>query len=171
MAEIHEMPAAERGNGSVTRRRRFLRWLMRRFYNLPVARKGLIVEAVAWLALSRLALFFVPFRLLAARFGEVALPNATPDIRFSDGELERAREIGWAVTRAARYVPFRAVCLPQAIAAKAMLSRRHIGSVMHFGVMKKIAEPMSAHAWLDAGPIEVTGYPVAQDFVEVARFL
>ncbi|HWD28778.1 MAG TPA: lasso peptide biosynthesis B2 protein [Rhizomicrobium sp.] len=132
----------------------------------------LVVEAVIWLALAQLALVFVPFRLLAARFGTVAAADAQPGNRFSEVQFDRAREIGWAVTRAARYVPFRAVCLPQAIAAKAMLSRRHIASVMHFGVAKKNSEtPMAAHAWLDAGPVEVTGYPVTPDFVEVARFL
>ena len=127
-----------------------------------------------WLALSRIGLLFVPFRILAARFGTVRHPTDTPEINqtaLSDLQLANAREIGWAVTRAARYVPFRAVCLPQAIAAKAMLSRRHIASIMHFGVLKKAQEALAAHAWLDAGPVEVTGFPVGPDFVEVARFL
>ncbi len=52
-----------------------------------------------------------------------------------------------------------------------MLGRRRIRSVMHFGVAKKPHEALLAHAWLDAGSIEVTGYPVAADFVEVARFV
>lgn len=171
MAEASDMSAAGRGDKPVTRRPRFWRWLAQRFFRLPIARQILVVEAVIWLALAQLALLFVPFRLLAARFGTVATAHAQPDSRFSDPQLDRAREVGWAVTRAARYVPFRAVCLPQAIAAKAMLSRRHIASVMHFGVAKKSEAPMAAHAWLDAGPVEVTGYPVTPDFVEVARFL
>jgi hypothetical protein len=44
-----------------------------------------------------------------------------------------AREIGWAVTTGARHVPFRAVCLPQALAARMMLKRRRVPSVIHFG--------------------------------------
>lgn len=148
-----------------------MRWLMRRFFNLPWSRKALVAEAVTWLALARLALVFVPFRSLAARFGTVA-PGGTPGgPTLSDPQRDTAREVSWAVTRAARYTPFEAVCLPQAIAAKAMLSRRHIGSVMHFGVAKKQDAPLDAHAWLDAGGVEVTGYPVGEGFVEVARFL
>ena len=171
MAEAPDMSEAGRGISPAAQQAGLVRRVTRRFYRLPIARKTLLLEAVLWLALARLMLFFVPFRLLAARFGALASPNAAPDNRFADSELDSAKEIGWAVTRAARYVPFRAVCLPQAIAAKAMLSRRHIMSVMHFGVAKRIDEPMAAHAWLNAGPIEVTGYPVGPDFVEVARFL
>jgi hypothetical protein len=151
---------------------RFRRWQARRYAGLPVRRKLLIGEAVLLLALSRLALVFVPFQFLAARFGKVSLPGvAGPITALSREQIETVQDVGWAVTRSARYVPFRAVCLPQAIAAKAMLDRRAIATVMHFGVAKKEGEPLAAHAWLDAGPIEITGFPVAGEFTEVARFL
>lgn len=154
------------------RRSRFYRWLARRYARLPTTRKLLILEAVTWLALSRLALLFVPFRRLAAWFGTVAVPSAPTALScLSPDQVATVQDVGWAVTRAARYVPFRAVCLPQAIAAKAMLERRDVASVMHFGVAKRTEGPLAAHAWLDAGSVEVTGYPVTDDFVEVARFL
>jgi hypothetical protein len=75
------------------------------------------------------------------------------------------------VTRAARYVPFRAVCLPQAMAARLMLKRRGIASTMHFGAAKGEAKPLDAHAWLDAAGVEVTGFPVAEKFAEIACFV
>ena len=68
------------------------------------------------------------------------------------------------MTRAARYVPFKAVCLPQAMAARVMLKRRGVESVMHFGAAKGTEKPLDAHAWLDAAGVEVTGYPVAEEF-------
>ena len=154
------------------RRPRFRRWLMRRFYNLPVRKKLLVGEAVINLALARLALFFMPFRSLAAWFGTLSVPgDGVKGPAPRSDQLEVVQEVGWAVTRAARYVPFRAVCLPQAIAAKAMLNRRDVPNVMHFGVAKRTDLPLEAHAWLDAGAVEVTGYPIRHDFVEVARFL
>jgi hypothetical protein len=155
------------------RRPRLFRRIALRFARLPSRRKSLIVEAVLWLALARIALVAVPFRHLAARFGTVANAQAalSPTGR-SEPQEATARDIGWAVTRAARYVPFRAVCLPQAIAAKAMLDRRDVPSTMHFGVKKPDGgAALMAHAWLDAGTIEVTGYPVDEGFVEVARFV
>jgi hypothetical protein len=82
-----------------------------------------------------------------------------------------AEEVGWAVTRAALYLPFKAVCLPQAMAARVMLTRRGIASVLHFGAAKSEGRPLDAHAWLDAAGVEVTGYPVGRGFAEIACFV
>ena len=152
----------------------FLRRIGRRFYRISNAQRLLLAQAIVWLALARIALLVVPFEKLAARFGKMVPPTS------ADGAVQRplsaaqsvqARDIGWAVTRAARYVPFRAVCLPQAIAAQAMLGRRGVASVMHFGVLKKPGEALAAHAWLSAAEIEVTGYPLEPGYIEMARFL
>ncbi|MGC2124057.1 MAG: lasso peptide biosynthesis B2 protein, partial [Xanthobacteraceae bacterium] len=94
-----------------------------------------------------------------------------PQTETETGHARLAEEIGWAVTRAARYVPFRAVCLPQAMAARVMLKRRGVASVMHFGAAKGTEKPLDAHAWLDAAGVEVTGYPVAKNFAEIACFV
>jgi len=32
-------------------------------------------------------------------------------------------------------------------------------------------KPLDAHAWLDAAGVEVTGYPVAEGFAEIACFV
>ena len=75
------------------------------------------------------------------------------------------------MTRSARYVPFKAVCLPQAMAARVMLKRRGVSSVLHFGAARGQDKPLDAHAWLDAAGVDVTGYPVAQNFAEIACFV
>ena len=109
-----------------------------------------------------------------AAFHSLSKIGATPrPLRATRrGAPPRSRaEIGWAVTRAARYVPFRAVCLPQAMAARVMLRRRGVASVMHFGAAKGEAKPFDAHAWLDAAGVEVTGYPLANGFAEIACFV
>jgi hypothetical protein len=63
------------------------------------------------------------------------------------------------------------VCLPQAMAARVMLKRRGVSSVMHFGAARGEDKPLDAHAWLDAAGVEVTGYPVADQFAEIACFV
>ena len=130
---------------------------------------------MACLLAARLALIFVPFPRLARRLGTFVPPT---DARVSQArtaaapdQARLAAEIGWAVTRAARYVPFKAVCLPQAMAARVMLKRRGVKSVMHFGAAKGQDKPLDAHAWLDAAGVEVTGYPVAKNFAEIACFV
>ena len=52
-----------------------------------------------------------------------------------------------------------------------MLKRRGVGSVLHFGAAKGEQKPLDAHAWLDAAGVEVTGYPVAAKFTEIACFV
>lgn len=156
-------------------RLRLIRRLLRRFGQIDNHSRLLLAEAVAYLAAARLALIFVPFPLLARRLGTFMPPGdaraAQGTFPVSSGHAALAEDIGWAVTRAARYMPFRAVCLPQAMAARIMLSRRGIKSVMHFGAAKGESKPLDAHAWLDAAGVEVTGYPVAKNFAEIACFV
>jgi hypothetical protein len=155
-------------------RLRLIRRLLLRFRQVGARRRLLLMEAVACLLLARLALIFIPFPRIARRLGNLVPPSDPRVLRAKESaaaEALLATDIGWAVTRAARYVPFKAVCLPQAPAARAMLKRRGVASVMHFGAAKGEDRPLDAHAWLDAAGIEVTGYPVAKRFAEVACFL
>ena len=140
---------------------------LRRFGQVDNRRRALVVEAVACLVAARLALIIIPFSRLARGFG-MFVPPADPRVLKvrtapSQDQTRLAEEIGWAVTRAARYVPFRAVCLPQAMAARVMLKRRGVKSVMHFGAAKGQDKPLDAHAWVDAVGVEVTGYPVPKN--------
>jgi Transglutaminase-like superfamily len=156
-------------------RLRLIRRLLLRFRQIDNRRRALLVEAVAYLLAARLALIFIPFPRLARRLGTFVPPAEARTLQTQHGASQdaarTARDIGWAVTRAARYVPFKAVCLPQAMAARVMLKRRGIGSVMHFGAAKGSEKPLDAHAWLDAAGVEVTGYPVAKTFAEIACFV
>lgn len=149
--------------------------LLFRFARLGNRRRMLLVEAAAWLLLARLSLLLISFPRLARRLGTFVAPADARVARgksaSSGGDACLAEEIGWAVTRAARHVPFRAVCLPQAMAARIMLKRRGIGSVLHFGAAIGSQKPIDAHAWLDAAGVKVTGYPVAEKFAEIGCFV
>jgi len=148
---------------------------LRRFGQIGGRRRGLVIEAAVWLLVARVALVVAPFPWLARRLGAFVSPTdervtlAGRDASPRDARL--AEEIAWATTRAARHVPFKAVCLPQAMAARIMLRRRGVASVLHFGAAKGQDKPIDAHAWLDAAGVEVTGYPVAGQFAEIACFV
>jgi Transglutaminase-like superfamily len=149
-------------------------YLWGRFARLPPARRALLAKAAMWLVAARAALALFPFRTIAARLGMLQSPEDASSLccsPLSPAQRLEVQEIAWAVSRAARHVPFRAVCLPQAIAAKAMLRRRGIDSVLHFGVAKRADQSLDAHAWLDAAGIAVTGFPVGAEFMEVACFV
>lgn len=156
-------------------RLRLIRRLLRRFGEVDNRRRALLPEAVLYLLAARLALIFIPFPRLAPHLGSFVPPTdarvAQAGAGIAPDQARLARDIGWAVTRAARYLPFKAVCLPQAMAAQVMLRRRGVTSVMHFGAAKGTDKPLDAHAWLDAAGVEVTGYPVAAGFAEIACFV
>lgn len=151
---------------------------LRKFAVLPPDDRRLTVEAAAWLALALALLALLPFRWIAARLGTPAggAGLAVPPPADA-GQRAVALRIGRAVERAARHLPWSARCLPQAIAAKAMLHRRGIASTMHFGMCLSdaSADPspdrrMQAHAWLTIGETAVVGGPASAGFTVLARF-
>lgn len=135
------------------------RW--RAFMARDRADRLLLCEAAVELGLARIAVATLPFRVIARRLSK------TPDAGRHDAGL--AARVGRAVTAAAAHVPWRAVCLPQAIAARRMLARRGCGSSLHFGIG---ADPagLSAHAWLSAGNMIVVGADAIGGVTPVTRF-
>jgi hypothetical protein len=132
------------------------------FCRLGVAERRLVLEAALMLALARLVVLTMPFRLI------VPWLRRSPAARDCDETLPRA--VGQAVTRAARNVPWNAVCLPQALAAKAMLARRGCGSAFHLGAKLDPDGQISAHAWLIAGGRIVVGASGMRGMAPLARF-
>jgi len=139
------------------------------------AHRDLMAEAAVSLAAARLALLAFPFRKVAQRLGEPAPPEVAAariaQMPSGQGDDDLANAVGWAVQRMAGYVPFKALCLQQAIAAKMMLRRRGVQSALHFGVAREGTAPLEAHAWLDTAGARVTGYPIRNGFTEIACFL
>lgn len=157
------------------RRRRSWKSRATRLVQIGWGERFLLAEAVAGLLAARVKIAALPFRRIASGLGVFVAP-ADPRVASAQAPApaDRARiaaQVGWAVTRAARHVPFKAVCLPQAMAAHAMLRRRGIASAMHFGARRSDEKPIDAHAWLDAAGVEVTGYPLEPGMVEIGCFV
>jgi len=140
-------------------------------------RQALVAEAIASMLSARIILLVRPFRIVSRRFGAF-VPPGDPRVRNRPPatlrEARIAREIRWAIAASAPFMPFRSVCLQQAMAGHAMLKRRGVHSAMHFGAGlggKGSARPIDAHAWLDAGGVKVTGYPVAPNLAELGCFV
>ncbi len=137
------------------------------------ARQRLVPEAALMLLVARIRLLAVPFPKLAARWGaliRVGDPQLTM-AQASDEAVELARAIGWAVTATASVMPFKAMCIQQAVAARGMLARRGVSGVLHYGAGRDEAGALVAHAWLDAAGVKVTGYPIAPGIAEIGAFV
>jgi len=134
----------------------------RTFLRIDRKDRWLFLEAIVMLGLARLIIVTTPFRVIAPWLRRS--PEA--DTRY-DVLVRRVRR---AVTTAARNVPWNAVCLPQAMAAKAMLARRGCGSAFHLGANFNAQGRLIAHAWLVAGGAIVVGEAGIDDVTPLARF-
>ncbi|MFZ2007285.1 MAG: lasso peptide biosynthesis B2 protein [Stellaceae bacterium] len=129
--------------------------LIRRVARLSRGEAGLLAEAVLCLTVARVATVLLPFRRLA-----MLMSAARPPHPFDPEErAAMIRSVAQATGRAARHMPFRAVCLQQAIAAQYMLRRRGIETSVQFGA-RFAGEELQAHAWVaDAGTIVIGETP------------
>jgi hypothetical protein len=128
---------------------------LRKFLTLPLVEKLLLVEALLYLGLSRLALLVVPFRHIARRLGRQFPPEAVPP--STDSASPGTRQVAWAVEIMARRTPWESACLAQAMAGKFMLRRRGVPSRLSLGMRKDASGKPTAHAWLQAGEATLLG--------------
>ncbi len=133
----------------------------RQFFGLPGADKKLILQAIYWLAVSRVWLAVRPFGRLVEglRYEGVA--------KVADPEL--LQRIGSAVAAAGRNVPWRSDCFPQAITAHRLLSKAGYESVVHFGVNNSDESDFKGHAWVTCGDTVVVGGAEMSHYSEVFR--
>jgi Transglutaminase-like superfamily len=139
-----------------------LRRKIKTFLSMSSADRWLVCEAIVMLGMARLIVIAIPFRLVAAW-----LSRAPQTMSCDQALLLRVRR---AVTTAARNVPWNAICLPQAIAAKAMLAVRGCGSSFHLGADLNAQGKLTAHAWLVAGGTVVVGAAGIDGVTPLARF-
>lgn len=114
------------------------------------------------LAIFRVALRIASFK----RIVSWVTPNV-PDTRGR--QLASIRRVGWAIRAVSRRSPIEMVCFPQALAAYAMLKRRHVPATMYYGVAKA-GEKFEAHTWIKAGDHFVVGGEGSERYSVVASF-
>lgn len=131
------------------------------------AGRALLLEALGWLVWAKVLLLIFPFRWIAPHLGKrMAESSAT----LTEPQRELVSRISWAVQSAASHVPLGLVCLPQAMAAKWMLRRRHIASTLYLGVARPDENQFTAHAWLRVGHYILTGRAESRTHTVLATF-
>lgn len=132
-----------------------------------------LVESTVYLIVARAAIWLVPFRFYSRLLGKHASMDmkhgGTPPI--SNDDQIKCKQVRWAISVAAKHLPFEVVCLPRAIAARCMLLRRGVHSELLLGVRKETQDALVAHAWLIVSGDIVIGKTGASDHAPVARFI
>ena len=126
-----------------------------------LAAAWLVGQLLVLLTLAQILVALVPFRSYARWLrSPVAGPDAPPAL---------VRSLRRKLPLAARLLPWRPQCLPQALAGRYVLARRGYGSRLSLGVADDHRE-LSAHAWLTSGGLFVCGRSEQARFSEVAAF-
>ena len=147
------------------------------FLRAPTRRKMLALEVVAELLRAR-AMTLLPARIYTRDFGRMGAVSGAPkpEAAANGQDIETATEIGGMVDRVAEVMPFRAVCLQQALASSRMLRRRGVPAIVYLGVNRDPAERTApklgkaAHAWVEVGSKVICNDGNLADYAAVARF-
>ncbi len=140
--------------------------LMREFLQRPGHVRRLLLEAVIWLAVARLAIAVLPFRYI----GRLAARQVGRQDPSRQARITAAQRIRWAVVICARHVPWRAMCFEQGLAAQFMLRRRGAPSVLYYGAAPDDQKGLAAHVWVRDGDVDVIGCESASRFAVLATF-
>jgi hypothetical protein len=144
--------------------------MVAKWNRLDWSQRLVLLEAAWYLAAAQAAVHLLPFRWISPRLGSLGETNIERSI--TQEQQREAQQVGWAVTALARYFPWDAKCLAQAVAGKWMLQRRDIPSTLYLGVERVHSGEkwLEAHAWLRCGTDIVTGEPQHERFKVLAAF-
>lgn len=125
-----------------------------------------LLEASVALAIARGAIVAVPWGRVAPLVGRPMAESANHAVPADQPALIA---VSRAVRTAARRLPWRCLCLEQALAARLMLGRRRIASTLYLGTALS-PTGIEAHAWLRSGATILTGAEGRERYVVVATF-
>lgn len=112
--------------------------MLARFLRLAPERRRLLLRALGWVALVRLALAFVAFQSLCRWLSRDRGARNRPIT------LEDAR---WAIVAASRRVPG-VTCLARSLALQGLLRRSALATELCIGVARRPDGSLTAHAWV-----------------------
>jgi hypothetical protein len=142
-----------------------------RFLALDAREKRALLAAIVYLSRAWLVYRRQPAAMLVARLRQASTRSHKPAAAVPVD----AERLAWALSAAARWLPFRADCLIQALAADLWLERRDVARDFHMAVSRTgtgtngdAGGGIAAHAWLEVGGKAVSGGALAPDLVRFA---
>jgi Transglutaminase-like superfamily len=128
-----------------------------RFWRLNGSSRGVVIEAAAGLAVTRVGLRLAGLRTwqtALARFASESENHATRERPDESSRITRARTIARLQESAARHVIFRPTCLEQSLTLWCLLRRRGIPAELCVGARKE-AGKFEAHAWVECEGVAI----------------
>ena len=141
---------------------------IQKLFKLTFADWLLLAQCFYFLALSKRKIKFLTFQKVAPTLG-----NLNQDVRFdlTPTEYAESEKIRLFTMRASRLVPWRSVCMDQAMTGIILLKKKHIPCTLYMGVRKKDeGQGLDAHAWVVCGDKIVLGGQKSLFYTVTARF-
>lgn len=139
---------------------------LKNFFSRSSLEQTLFFESIWHLAFIKILLLRYPFNAVAKRYDLELLISQEPK---SNQDMKTLKQIRWAISRASTIIPWRSVCLDQALSAQQMLASREIRGILYMGVSKEDDpnknKALKAHAWLKCGDFFVTGERGHEKFI------
>lgn len=136
--------------------------IARRLSRLPTKEGRQVLVAAGVLAWANVGLKLLPFRR--------AISMGSRRIRHGRRCNEAiADQWAIAVSRAARLVPWRSVCIHQGLTLQWLLRRRGIPAILIYGVQFEGGE-LAAHVWVKVGDRTIIGGEESGRFHKVASY-
>jgi hypothetical protein len=139
--------------------------MIAKWRRLDGERRLLLLEALLVVTVASAAIRLLPFKQAVRLASRRQLERQASKAAISHNDNVR-----WAVERAARAVPWRAVCFQKGLALQWMLRRRGIDALLHYGVGHGDRGELQAHVWVAHGDRIVIGGEEAPRFQRVATF-
>ncbi|HYH13839.1 MAG TPA: lasso peptide biosynthesis B2 protein [Flavisolibacter sp.] len=141
---------------------------LKRFLQTPFSQKLLIGEAVMLLAFSKVCILFFPLKKIIPYLGN--LNCQLTDLPTTNLAII-ATNIRNAILSASSNVPWRSVCLDQALCCMLMLRRRKVSHSLCLGLKKDdMHQQLLAHAWIQLGEEILIGGECSRSFILIANF-
>jgi hypothetical protein len=116
--------------------------------------RWILIQAILFLPLVRLALWFLNFQRLQGLLGKI-VPSPADE---SEASIVRADAIARMVNVAVHRGPFRNTCLHRSLVLWYLLRRWGIANELHIGVRKQEGR-LEAHAWVEIMSVPVNESP------------
>lgn len=138
------------------------------FNGLPFRDKLFFLRVVMLLSFSKLVILFIPLKRIAPHLGRL---NENIRIELTPKETKIADRVKLFIYMAGSNVPWRSVCLDQALTCMLLLNRYKIPCSLYLGVRKNEAlKKLDAHAWVVAGKEILVGGERSRKYHVVAWF-
>ncbi|HUE77202.1 MAG TPA: lasso peptide biosynthesis B2 protein [Longimicrobiales bacterium] len=137
---------------------------MRRF-RFGIVDLTALAEALALCTAASILLRVLRFSRVARHLGRHMRESPPSQPGATGASVQRVR---WAVAKSAQLLPWKPLCLPQAVTAQWMLRLRGIPSTLYLGADP--ANRYAAHAWVRVGGVIMTGGDDPRRYTVVSTF-